>query len=320
MSGILKLYGKHIGVTILALLTALAFSVPALAGCAKAETAEPAETAKTPTTAQKIGDSLRITWFNVGPGDSILIRTPHNKVVLVDGGLPKYGSGIVRKMKKMGISKVDCMISTHLHDDHVGGLPAVLKAFPVSKFYYSQGPSYKKSKLSKKLMKAVKAEKCKKVVAKRGKTIKLDGVTLKFVQTKKKYTSVKTNDDGNKGSLAVYITYGKRSALLTGDNMYETLSKIERHNVELMDIPHHGAGKKKVTPVKFYKWFDPEYAVISADGHTWGHPGVETFRNLKAYDPNILVFRTDKLGDITATATASGWTFDKVGQKPAKYC
>lgn len=263
---------------------------------------------------------LRITWFNVGPGDSILIRTPHNKVVLVDGGLPGYGPGIVKKLKGMGISRIDYMISTHLHDDHVGGLINVAKAFPVGQFWYSQGPSYKKSKLSKKLMKTIKARKIKRVKGKRGKTIKLDGVTLKFVQDKKKYKSAKTNDLGNMGSLAIYITYGKRTALLTGDNMKKSLPKMERHNVELMDHPHHGAGGKKATTPQFYKWFDPEYVVVSADGHTWGHPGVETFRNLRAYDPNILVFRTDKLGDITATATATGWVFDKTGQKPAKYC
>ena len=74
---------------------------------------------------------LSIRFVDVGQGDSILIQTPYGQTILIDGG--DTNTGIVQYLKSLGIQRIDLMISTHPHSDHLGGLVQVLQAFPVAK-------------------------------------------------------------------------------------------------------------------------------------------------------------------------------------------
>ena len=73
---------------------------------------------------------LAVHFIDVGQGDAILIQAP-DKNVLIDGGPRNAGSDLTRYLKQAGVSQLDLVISTHPHDDHIGGLPAVLEAIPV---------------------------------------------------------------------------------------------------------------------------------------------------------------------------------------------
>ncbi|EMT39592.1 putative hydrolase (metallo-beta-lactamase superfamily) [Thermoanaerobacter thermohydrosulfuricus WC1] len=80
-------------------------------------------------------DSLTINYIDVGQGDSIFVQTPSGKTILIDAGTPEMGSKVVNYIKSRGINKIDILIGTHPHNDHIGGIVEVIKTFKIVKFY-----------------------------------------------------------------------------------------------------------------------------------------------------------------------------------------
>lgn len=266
--------------------------------------AEPVEAA----TYQK----LKITWFDVGAGDSMYMRLPNGKNVLIDGGLSSKGATVVSKLKKMNVKTIHYLISTHPDADHVGGLQSVFKELKVLNFYYPGDVKYDTT-TAKNVMSLAKKEGCNLIKPKRGRTLLGgNGCKLEFVQSSKDYTS------NNQDSLALFIDYGPLEVLVCGDNEKGSQLAIEKHNVDILQLSHHGS--KYATTTDFIKRFDPERVVVSTDGKKYGHPNVESFKRLKNYDSNIKVWRTDKKGDIIVTASSSSWKFEKTGVLVGKYC
>lgn len=68
-------------------------------------------------------------------GESTIIRLPDGRTMLVDAGVPEAGPAIVDRLKELGVDHIDCLLLTHFHLDHIGGVPAVLDAFPVDVVY-----------------------------------------------------------------------------------------------------------------------------------------------------------------------------------------
>ena len=80
-------------------------------------------------------DGLVLHFVDAGGGDSIFIRLPDGKSILLDAGSPDAGPGLVEYLRSIGAKRIDHLIFTHPHDDHVGGLFSVLSEFEVGKFY-----------------------------------------------------------------------------------------------------------------------------------------------------------------------------------------
>ncbi len=257
--------------------------------------------------------SMRIEWFDVGSGDSIYIKLPNGKTVLVDGGATSKGTGVVKQLKKLKVSTIDYCISTHRSADHIGGLQSIFKTLNVKRFYYPDDISYN-TKVAKAVLKLAKKEKdCKIYNPDRGDKIKGgDGAVLEFVHSNKNYYSNKQD------SLALYVNYGKLEVLFCGGNMKGSQEAIKKRNVDILQLPNHGS--EHATTSKFLKRFDPEYVVVSTDGKKFGYPHAATFNCCKSYDKKIKVYRTDKKGDIVLTATKKSWKFTTSGVKISKYC
>ena len=121
---------------------------------------------------------LTVTYIDVGQGDSILIETPEGKNILIDAGdgptdWSSWDAGdriVVPFLKKRGIKKLDYVLMSHAHNDHIGGLPAVLKAFPVDTFV-DPGFQYN-SYIYENLLTLVEEKGCKYVEARAGGQIK----------------------------------------------------------------------------------------------------------------------------------------------------
>lgn len=79
----------------------------------------------------KLRQALTVTFIDVGQGDSILVQCPDGQNILVDGGPTKAGPKVVEYLKERGVKKLDIVITTHPDLDHIGGLPTVVRAFPV---------------------------------------------------------------------------------------------------------------------------------------------------------------------------------------------
>ncbi|MBE5935856.1 MAG: MBL fold metallo-hydrolase [Lachnospiraceae bacterium] len=244
--------------------------------------------------------TMRIEWLNVGAGDSMYIALPNGKNVLIDGGTTSKGSTVVKYLKSKKVTTIDYMISTHPDADHVGGLQQVFKSLKVKNFYYPSDVAYT-TNTAKSVITLAKKEQSKIVKPKRGNAISGgNGCVLRFVHDNKNYKS------DNEDSLAVYIDYGNLEVLVCGDNEKGSQETIEKHNVDILQLPHHGS--KYATSANFIKRFDPEYVVVSTDGKRYGHPNVETFKRCYAYDKNMKVYRTDKNGIIKLSATKTRWS------------
>lgn len=252
-----------------------------------------------------------MTWYDVGAGDCSAIYFPNGKVAVIDGGTSSQGSRVVTKLRNKGIKTIDYLINSHPDSDHCGGLVAMFNNFEVKNFYYPNDVKYD-TKTAKAVMRAARNEAgCNMISPYRGYAIKSGDVQIQFVQPDTDYST------DNQDSLAEFIEYGSLQILTCGDIEKGAGNYMTKHNVDILQLPHHGS--KYATSTSLIKRFDPERVVVSTDGKKYGHPNKEVFQRLKAYDKNIKVFRTDKKGDITVTATKSSWKFTVKGVLVSKY-
>jgi len=256
---------------------------------------------------------MKVEWFNVGAGDSMFIKFPSGRTVLIDGGTVSRGSSVVSKLKRMKVGTINYCISTHPDSDHCGGLQEVFKKMKVRHFYYPGDAAYSTLTARKLIGLAKREVGCRLHHPQRGTRISGGGgASLTFVQADRNYSS------DNEDSLASFISYGKMQILSCGDNENGSEEAIARHNVDILQLPHHGS--KYATSSAFIKRFDPEKVIVSTDGHKYGHPNKEVFKRLRAYDKRIRVWRTDRKGDIVITATKSKWSIAGKGVAVSHYC
>ncbi|HHW57328.1 MAG TPA: MBL fold metallo-hydrolase [Clostridia bacterium] len=103
------------------------------ASSSKQPSSEPIQPAS-PTKENGTG-KLTVSFIDVVQGDSIFIQASSGKTILIDGGMPEIGSKVVNYIKKRGIKKIDILVTTHPHSDHIEGLPAVIKNFEIGRVY-----------------------------------------------------------------------------------------------------------------------------------------------------------------------------------------
>ncbi len=120
---------------------------------------------------------LEVLFFDVGQGDSILIRSPDGKVILIDGG--ERTPGVLPYLSKLGIRQIDVVVATHPHDDHIGGLPDVFRQLKVAEVWMNGQPHTTRS--FENLLVAVDKSGAKYHEAKRGDTIELGALRFQVL-------------------------------------------------------------------------------------------------------------------------------------------
>ena len=237
-------------------------------------------------------DNVRVHFLDVGQGDSIFIELTDGKSMLIDASTVKYGEGIADYIKDNGYSKIDYLVATHPHADHIGGMQDVVEQLEIGEIYMPKASST--TKTYKNLLKAIKAKGNKINTAKAGNTIYSDsslGIDI-LAPNSDSYEEI------NDYSVVIKLVYGSKSFLFTGDA--EKLSENEITadvSADVLKVGHHGSSTSSSD--KFIKRVNPEYAVISCgEGNSYGHPHKETIKTLNKYD--IEVFRTDTMGTIIA--------------------
>lgn len=261
---------------------------------------------------------LRVTFLNVGQGDSILISTPDGKKILIDGGTyPREWSSfdagrvvVVPYLRRQGINKLDLVIATHPDLDHIGGLLAVLKRFPVAEFIDSGTIS--STQTYEDLLRLIEKKKIKYRLAKKNEIMNwAEGITAQVLSP----ISPAFINNGNENSIIIKLTYGQCSFLLSGDimKMAELLYLQEYGNhlqANILKSPHHGSNSSS-TP-EFLAAVSPEVVVISCGrNNPFGHPGEEVLKRYKQLGYNI--YRTDENGHITVSS--DGETYEIKTQK-----
>lgn len=237
-------------------------------------------------------DNVRVHFLDVGQGDSIFIELTDGKSMLIDASTAEYGEGIADYIKDNGYNKIDYLVATHPHADHIGGMQDVVEQLEIGEIYMPKASST--TKTYKNLLKAIKAKGNKINTAKAGNTIYSDsslGIDI-LAPNSDSYEEI------NDYSVVIKLVYGSKSFLFTGDA--EKLSENEITadvSADVLKVGHHGSSTSSSD--KFIKRVNPEYAVISCgEGNSYGHPHKETIKTLNKYD--VEIFRTDTMGTIIA--------------------
>jgi competence protein ComEC len=243
------------------------------------------------------GGSLKAYFLDVGQGDSTLIVFG-NRTILIDAGETGMGDIVVGRLRSLGISRIDLLVATHPHSDHIGGMEKVLSAFAVGQVLDPGMPH--PSALYARFLDTVETNHIRYRIAQQGQTIDLDPALRIVVLSPPEQ---KTSDDLNDNSIVLRISYGTVDMLLIGDAGKGTEEHLLKTGYaldsEILKVAHHGSTYS--TGTAFLGRVHPDVAVIPVGtGNPYGHPAEETIAALK--QAGVVVYRTDRDGDILVTS------------------
>lgn len=249
---------------------------------------------------------LKVHYLDVGQGDAIFVQLPGGENLLIDGGGKEAGSFLVKYLKKQGAKRIEHLVITHPHLDHIGGLEEVVKSLPIDNIYMPRVSH--STKTFEDLMRAIKQKGLKIKEAKAGVKPDLGGEVQGIFLAPNKMEYKYLNDY----SAVLKLTYKGVSVLFTGDaeeiSEREMLEAGYDLKAEVLKLGHHGSSTS--TCEEFLDAVAPEYGVISAGkNNDYGHPHRETLDKLNRR--GIKVFRTDLQGTIILEVSESKVRFNK---------
>ena len=256
------------------------------------------------TTTVLEGKKLTVSYIDVGQSDSILIQTPGGKNVLIDAGNNEDANTIVTYLKGKNISRLDCVIATHSHEDHIGSMDAVINTFDIGSVVMPKETS--NTQTFRDFMTAIANKGLKPIEAKAG--VKLDFGSELYAELLAPNSS--GYEDINDYSAVLRLVYGKNTFLFTGDAEAKSESEMlhfgKQLKADVYKCSHHGSSSSSTAA--FLKLVDPEYAVISVGkGNTYGHPTQATLDRLSSIGATI--YRTDESGTIVCESDGTNITF-----------
>ena len=250
---------------------------------------------------------LTCEFLDVDQADCELISLPDGKTALIDAGNRGDGEQIVEYLKQKGISKIDYLIATHPHADHIGGMSDVIDSFEIGEIFAPKvaEKDLPTSKTYEEFISSIRNKNVKTTTARAGITL-FSGEDYKAECFSPSGTDY---EDLNHYSAVVKITYGIHSFLFTGDA--ETINEKEMQKADyylksdVLKVGHHGSDSS--SSKKFLKAVSPKYAVISCGkGNDYGHPHKEPLERLENLENPPKIYRTDL--DKTIIIKADGKT------------
>jgi len=254
---------------------------------------------------------LELTVLDVGQGDSLFVVSPGGKTLLIDGGGAFGGfpgheehngvdpgeEAVSPYLWSRGFQKLDVVALTHAHQDHLGGVFAILENFRVGRLWIGREVS---SPALATLEELARDQKIPIEHELRGQSFRWDGIDGEFlwpeIVPEEVAPSAKNND-----SLVLHLRYGSRSFLLPGDAEKqverEILSEnsVEAVRSDVLKIGHHGS--KNSTTTEFLAAVQPHFGIISAgEDNLYGHPSPELLERLE--NAGVRILRTDRDGAV----------------------
>ncbi len=234
-----------------------------------------------------------VYFFDVGQGDSSLVIFG-NTTILIDAGEVDMGDRVVADLRRLNVTKIDLLVASHPHSDHIGGLQKVLDNFPVGQVLDS-GMSHP-SPLYEHFLQSVDKKHIPYRVAAQGQTIDLDPALRILVLSP---PEKRLSDDLNTNSIVLRISYGTFDVLFTGDAGGEAEDAMVRSgyplDAEVLKVGHHGSMYS--TTKTFLDRVHPDIAIISlGSDNPYGHPHRQTLETLTTEGTDI--YRTDRDGTV----------------------
>jgi beta-lactamase superfamily II metal-dependent hydrolase len=241
------------------------------------------------TAAQQQASGLKIHFLDVGQGDSILLQAG-GKNMLIDAGPKDTSSKVISYLKSAGVTKLDVVVASHPHEDHIGGMTSVLSAFPVAR-YIDSGATHTTSTFES-VMDKLKKDQTPYSEAKRGDTIPfVSGINVLVLGP------ARITGDLNEDAIVLKITDGNMKILLTGD------STTWSEPTQILKVPHHGSAKS----TDYIQKVNPQVAIISVGaGNSYNHPAKSSVDTITRIGAKL--FRTDQDGTVIITTDGKTWS------------
>jgi competence protein ComEC len=263
----------------------------------------------------ELSRELTITVFDVGQGDCILVQAPGGTTMLIDGGggpgQHERGYDIGREVVVPGlmarrVKKIDVLVITHPHEDHVGGLPAVLDGVPVGMvldpMLESDNETYGR------LCEAIEEKGITRHRATEGQRLNLGHGIHAEVLNPPNPRLVRTGSELNDNSVVLRLVYDDVGVLLTADIDRVGAMRMARLGDDvrstILKVPHHGSADPALR--SFIEAVDPDLAVISVGSdNQFGHPSEEMLGELARVGAKLM--RTDRDGAVTIRVSPPKW-------------
>lgn len=245
---------------------------------------------------------LQIRVIDCGQADSILLHL-ENYNILIDAGEEKAATAVRKVLDNLGISKIDLLVATHPHADHIGGMQKIVENYDIDSVMMY--PTEHNTQTYQNLLIAIRDKGCNTIKAVPNNEYSYDNLKIKVLGPTKT-----DNDDLNNNSVVLLASFGNTDILLTGDaSMEEEKDYIDSitDTIEILKVGHHGSDT--ATSDNLLDTIKPEIAVISCGvNNKYGHPTEEVLNKLDKR--GITTLRTDLSGDIIITTNGTDYTVE----------
>ncbi len=250
-------------------------------------------------------ETAEIHFIDVGQGDCSLIVS-EGKTLLIDTGEKENAEQICEYLREHNIEKIDYMLLTHQHSDHMGGASLIIDSMDVENIIIPKLPDdmTPTTKFYEKFLKSVKNKGLKITAAKPGDNYTIGECSLEILAPVEKY------DDLNNFSAAAMLTHGENKFFFSGDIEKKAEKDIIKTGrlteVDVYKAAHHGSSTSNCKDI--LEILDPDYAVIMCgDGNSYNHPNSDVVERISKYTD--MIFRTDLDGTIIFTSSEDGLSY-----------
>lgn len=262
-------------------------------------------------TSTDVSGDLEVHFIDVGQGDSILIKS-NEENMLIDGGTRSSKDIVLEYLQKENVESLKYIIGTHPHEDHIGGLAHIIDNIPVEEIIMPNVTTNTKT-----------YENLLNTISKHGLGITKARAGDKYEIGEAEYTLLAPNNDEysnlNNYSIVAKMVFGKTSFLFTGDA--EKISEKEMLQLyksqlesDVLKLGHHGSNTS--TTEDFLQAVDPDHGIISTGkDNRYEHPDKEILNALKK--KNVKTYRTDLQGSIVGVSDGDSVKFSNEPENTA---
>lgn len=232
-------------------------------------------------------DNLMVYFIDVGQADSILVINEKD-AMLIDAGNNEDGEEVVNFIKEKEIEKLNYVIGTHPHEDHIGGLDDVISNIEVENIYMPKIETT--TKTFEDVLDAISNKNLKITAPIKGETFMIGGAQCEIMTD-----SILEKKSLNLSSIIIKLTFGNNSFLFMGDAETKNEETRDWPKIDVLKVGHHGSNTS--SSENFLKQVSPQYAVIMAGKNNhYGLPKANILERLSRI--NSTIYRTDENGTI----------------------